>query len=151
MASDLPELYFRVRENGAMVFRVDTQNRQARLDLVQVAVINLRSGEVKDQSEGGLSDSEKRAIGKWIHARRAMLEERTVDDIRRTIDHLNLTAQWAQAQASPAQLEAITDELLLAMHDLRMVLVRRKSERLAAAEEEDTGGDSQGARGTARG
>ena len=33
----LPELYFRVRENGAVVFRVDTENRQRRIDMEQTS------------------------------------------------------------------------------------------------------------------
>jgi hypothetical protein len=43
---------------------------------------------------------------------------------------LNLTTQWAQSRATREQLETVTDALLLAMHDLRGVLVRRKAERL---------------------
>jgi hypothetical protein len=43
-----------------------------------------------------------------------------------------------QSKAEAGQLEAVTDLLLLAMHDLRSVLVRKKAERLmkdeAAAE-----------------
>ena len=47
MSSDLPDYYFRVRENGAMVFRVDTENRQRRIEMDQIAVINIKNGEVK--------------------------------------------------------------------------------------------------------
>jgi hypothetical protein len=36
-----------------------------------------------------------------------------------------------QSKATDDQLEDVTDALLLAMHDLRTVLVRKKSERLA--------------------
>ena len=43
---------------------------------------------------------------------------------------MNLTAQWAQSKASDAQLDAVTDSLLLAMHDLRSTLVRKKADRL---------------------
>ena len=32
--SDLPEYYFRIRENGAVVFRVDTENRQRRIEVI---------------------------------------------------------------------------------------------------------------------
>ena len=46
-----------------------------------------------------------------------------------TIDHLNLTAQWAQSKASDADLERVTDQLLLSMHDLRTILSRKKIER----------------------
>ena len=51
-------------------------------------------------------------------------------DIHRAVDHMNLTTQWAQSKATPEQLEEITDTLLLAMHDLRTVLVRKKADRL---------------------
>ena len=47
---------------------------------------------------------------------------------------MNLTTQWAQSRASDAALEAVTDKLLLAMHDLRLVLVRKKSERITRGE-----------------
>ena len=70
----------------------------------------------------------------WLKARQAQLQAREVDDILRTVDHLNLTTQWAQSRASDAQLEAVTDTLLLAMHDLRSMLVKRKAERLGKAE-----------------
>ena len=50
--------------------------------------------------------------------------------IRRTVDQLNLAAQWAQARATPEQVDAVADALLLAMHDLRAVLVRRKADAL---------------------
>ena len=62
--------------------------------------------------------------------RTALLARREIDDIRRTIDHLNLTTQWAQSKASADDLEAVTDDLLLAMHDLRSVLIRKKADRL---------------------
>ena len=53
-----------------------------------------------------------------------------MDDIHRAVDHLNLTAQWVQSRATDAQLEEVTDTLLLTMHDLRSALVKRKAERL---------------------
>ena len=59
-----------------------------------------------------------------------MLTARTLDDIDRAVDHLNLTTQWAQSKASDDELESVTDTLLLAMHDLRSVLVRKKADRL---------------------
>lgn len=130
MSSDLPEYYFRVRENGAVVFRVDTENRQRRIEMDQIAVINIKNGDVKPHGDTKLTKEDKAEIDAWMAARRALLDERTVDDILRTVDHLNLTSQWAQSKASPDQLEQITDTLLLAMHDLRSVLVRKKADRL---------------------
>jgi predicted outer membrane protein len=130
MSSDLPDYYFRVRENGAVVFRVDTENRQRRIEMDQIAVINIKNGEVKPHGDTKLTKEDKAEIDAWMAARRALLDARTVDDILRTVDHLNLTSQWVQSKASPDQLEQITDTLLLAMHDLRSVLVRKKADRL---------------------
>jgi hypothetical protein len=130
MTGDLPDYYFRVRENGASVFRVDTENRQRRIELEEIATVNVKNGTVKPHGDVVLSDRDHAAIGEWLAARMAQLAARDVDDILRAVDHLNLTAQWAQSRASDEQLDTVTDVLLLAMHDLRTVLVRKKSERL---------------------
>ena len=128
--AELPDYYFRVRDNGAQVFRVDTENRERRLDLDPIAVVNIRRGDWKPQGERTLSKSDEAAIEAWISERRAVIAARTIDDIERAIDHLNLTAGWVQSQATEDELDAVTDRLLLAMHDLRSVLVRKKADRL---------------------
>ncbi len=130
MPSDLPEHYFRVKENGAAVFRIDPENRQRRLEMEQIATVNVRSGDIRPQGDRQLSERDQAAIADWLRDRRALLAAREADEILRSIDQLNLTTQWAQSRASDAQLEKITDRLLLAMHDLRGVLVRRKAERI---------------------
>jgi hypothetical protein len=130
MAGELPEFYFRVRENGAVVFRVDTENRQRRIEMDQIAVVNVRNGEIRPHGGRELSTAEASAIREWMAARKATLAARDIEDIHRAVDHLNLTSQWAQSRADDAQLEQVTDTLLLAMHDLRTVLVRKKSDRL---------------------
>ncbi|MEB8387273.1 hypothetical protein OO012_08545 [Rhodobacteraceae bacterium KMM 6894] len=128
--TDLPDYYFRVRENGAFVFRVDTENRQRRIDMEQIAVVNIRKGEIKPHGERELSAHDTAVISEWMEERLELLEYRDIDDIHRAVDYLNTTAQWAQTKATDAQLESITDALLLAMHDLRTVLVRKKADRL---------------------
>lgn len=130
MSTELPEYYFRVRENGAFVFRVDTENRQRRIDMDQIAVVNTKNGEIRPHGDRSLSAEDMAEIEAWMEARQALQAARDVDDILRTVDHLNLTAHWAQSRASDADLDRITDALLLAMHDLRTVLVRKKAERL---------------------
>ncbi|OOY11603.1 MAG: hypothetical protein EP320_09650 [Rhodobacteraceae bacterium] len=129
---DLPEYYFRVKENGATVFRVDTENRQRRIEMDPLANVNIRNGEIKPQGDRELSATDRAEIEAWIAHRREVLAQRDVDDILRAVDHLNLVTQWAQSKATDAQLEEITDTLLLTMHDLRTVLVRKKAERLGA-------------------
>lgn len=132
MSGDLPEYYFRVRENGAFVYRIDTANRQRRIDMDQIAVVNVRNGQVKPHGDRELTDADMAAISNWIEERTEVLAWREIDDIHRAVDYLNLTTHWAQSKANDEQLEAVTDALLLAMHDLRAVLVRKKADRLLA-------------------
>jgi len=136
MAGELPEYYFRVRENGALVFRIDTENRQRRIDMDQIAIVNVKNGEIKTHGDRILSDDDMEIIQEWMEDRIELLAERDVDDIHRAVDHMNLTTQWAQSRATDEQLEDVTDALLLAMHDLRSVLVRKKADRLMKEHEE---------------
>ena len=131
MSGDLPDYYFRIRDNGAVVFRVETENRQRRIEMVELATVNVRNGNIKPHGDVTLSPADLTTIRDWIAARTTLLAARDIDDIHRAVDHLNLTTQWVQTKASDAQLEDVTDDLLLAMHDLRTVLVRRKADRLA--------------------
>ncbi len=134
MPGDLPDYYFRIRENGAVVFRVDTENRQRRIELEEIAAVNVKNGNIKPHGDRKLTPAEQTVIRDWLAERQRVLADRDVDDILRAVDHLNLTAQWAQSRASDDQLQAVTDMLLLAMHDLRTTLVRRKAERLMRGE-----------------
>lgn len=135
--TDLPEYFFRTRDNGAFVFRVDAENRQRRIDMDQIATVNIRNGEVKPQGDRALTDADMKAIREWMDERQKLLNKREVEDILRTVDHLNQTAHWAQTRATDNQLERVTDALLLAMHDLRGVLVRRKADRLNKSPDKD--------------
>lgn len=135
MGAELPDYYFRVRENGAAVFRVDTENRQRRIEMDQIAVINIKNGEVKPHGDRSLSDADIAEIERWMADRTALLAQRDIDDIHRAVDYLNITTQWVQSKASGDQLEDVTDALLLAMHDLRSLLVRKKADRLMKAQD----------------
>jgi hypothetical protein len=133
MAGDLPPYYFRVRDNGAFVFRVDTENRQRRIEMDQIAVVNINNGQIKPHGDRTLSDDDLAAIREWMAERVRVLAERDIDDIYRAVDYLNQTTHWAQSRATDEQLDVVTDALLLAMHDLRTVLVRKKADRMLAA------------------
>ena len=128
--TELPEYYFRVRETGAVVFHISTNNKHRRIEMDEIATVNIRNGNIRPHGERVLNADETAIITEWIAARRAVLAERDIDDIHRAVDYLNLTTQWAQSRATAADLEEVTDRLLLAMHDLRSVLVRKKTERI---------------------
>ncbi|SDE45287.1 hypothetical protein [Limimaricola pyoseonensis] len=133
--TDLPGYYFRIRENGALMFRLGEENRQRRVEMEQIAALNTRSGEIRGIGGRELSPEDRAAAEEWIAGRQALLAQREIDDIARLADQLNLGAQWALSRATPEQLDAVTEPLLMAMHDLRTVLVRKLAER---AERPDT-------------
>jgi len=130
MSAQLPDYYFRVRDNGAFVFRIDTENRQRRIEMDQIAVVNIRNGEIKPHGDRSLSEADLTRIKTWMAERKELIAKRDMDDIHRAVDYLNTTTHWVQSKAGDDQLEEITDDLLLAMHDLRTVLVRKKADRL---------------------
>lgn len=136
MSGELPDYYFRVRENGAFVFRVDTENRHRRIEMDQIAVVNIRNGQIKPHGDRELSEEDLSTIKTWMAERTALLAKRDIDDIHRAVDYLNTTTHWAQSRASDEDLEEVTDALLLAMHDLRSVLVRKKADRLLAGDKD---------------
>ena len=123
-------LYFRTKENGAVVFRVDLENRQKRMDLKQIASVNISKGKINPMGDMPPSNEELRDIQNWIEKRQAVMLERQTDDVRRLIDTINTTAHWLNNKADDNQLDLLADDLLLSMHDLRSVIVRRKSEQL---------------------
>ena len=57
MIPALPDYYFRIRENGAQVFRMDIENRQQRIEMDPIAFVNIRNGEIRPQGDRVLSDA----------------------------------------------------------------------------------------------
>ena len=83
MGAELPDYYFRVRENGAAVFRVDTENRQRRIEMDQIAVINIKNGEVKPHGDRELSDEDIATHGDRVDEVEKLMETLA----RGTIEH----------------------------------------------------------------
>ena len=123
-------LYFRTKDNGAAVFRVDIENRQKRLELQPIANLNLNKGQINPHAEYPPTAAEIAEIKAWITERQDIVAARRTDDILRLIDDLNSTAHWLQTKADDDTMDAVADNLLLAMHDLRSVIVRKKSAQL---------------------
>ena len=123
--SGLPEYFFRIRENGVAVFRVDTENRYRRIEMDQIAVVNVK-GDIKPRGNRTLTDADLSAIEVWMAKRDASGE---AGKAQNAIEHLNLAADWAQRKATPEELTQVTDDLLMAMHDLRAVLVKKKADQ----------------------
>lgn len=122
-----PDLYFRLRDNGAAVFRVDPENPRRRLELEQIGVLNIRTGDIKPRQGVTISAAEKNTIDAWVQNRRKVEAARTTDDLERLADQLGLASHWVHTRATDEQLARVSDRLLMGMHDLRTAIVRRKS------------------------
>ena len=121
------ELYFRLRPDGATVFRVVETTREHRLDMVQIANVNLRNGTVRPAKNEDLTQTEETRIHDWIADRQAAASAKAQAQISALIDRLGLAAHWLKADATDEELAKVERPLLLAMHDVRRVIVRRKS------------------------
>ncbi len=118
------QLYFRIREPGATIFRVATETQQKRLEMESVAVANLRTGEIKVHGEGPNVD-ERAQIEAWISDRRKSGPQRDQLELTALIESLNRAAHWLHSRADKKAVMAQAEDLLFALHDLRSVVVRR--------------------------
>ena len=105
------------------------------MEMTKIAVVNMHKDEVRPDGNQELTEAERTAIQNWMDQRKHTLAQRRIDDIYRTIDHMNHLTQWAaRSEATDTELEAVTSSLLLAMHDLRTVLIRKGSQRILATQ-----------------
>jgi hypothetical protein len=126
----LPPLYFRRRGDGAQVFRVHRNARDRRVEMEPLARLRPGTGDIHPQGGRVVSPGEEAAIRDWMRAEARPETVGGADDVARTVALLGCTAHWAQAVASDDEIDALADELLLAMQDLRGVLVRRKAAQI---------------------
>lgn len=123
-------LYFRIKDNGATVFRVEDENRQRRMDFQPIAEANTRNGDIKPRKDSNLTDAERADIEAWIEARREALVARERTDAQLTLERINAAANWFSSKPDIATAEAMADDMLLALHDLRSAIVRFKSKNM---------------------
>ncbi|MEM9715164.1 MAG: hypothetical protein AAF826_01470 [Pseudomonadota bacterium] len=123
-------LYFRTRENGAAVFRIDTENKSRRLEMIPIASVSLRKAEIRSQGPNEITDAERAEIQDWITSRKAELAERTSISQNQLLDDIKFFTHWINSQATPDQVVEMSEEFLLTIHDLRASIVRAQAESL---------------------
>lgn len=94
-----------------------------RLEMTQIALVKEKTGEIKAHQKQCLDDAERDEIANWIN-QRANTPATELDGFS---DQINLAAQYIQADASDAEIDAAQHRLLMSVHDLRSSLVRRLS------------------------
>jgi len=118
-------LYFRTRENGATVFRIDTENKSRRLEMHQIGTVAIRKKEFRPHGDAEITASEQKEINSWIEERVSFLDAQQNAEITGLIDALKSAAHWMNSQAQASDIKKYSTELFLAMHDLRGVLDRK--------------------------
>lgn len=130
------EYYFRISLDGATVFILNRETRHKRIELQEIATIFMPQAKVTPISGRSLSSEEERAIENWISERKKYLYEQDTATAKRVVEDINKLTHWARYQATPEQLNPVNDDLLLAIYDLRSVLVKKMAEQLMALDEE---------------
>jgi len=118
----LPNLYFRRKGAGAVIYRTDT-GQQSRLDMQQIAILK-PNGEVKPHGKHTPTDTELNEIANWYSARALGQPQRDAANLDELVTDMNAIAQWLQSNATDSQIKDATEPLLMAIHDLRSTLVR---------------------------
>ena len=116
--------YFRPRPNGAMLLQIRHDPRLRRTEMHRIAGIEAATGEIRVARNHSLTDEERTLIAEWLE-RGNGLDGRAA----RAVSEIGHIAHWAQFRATPEELDAATQDLLLAMQDLREVLVRKLAQR----------------------
>lgn len=129
------KLFFRNKENGASVFRLEEDNRHQRSNLVPIAEVNVRNGKIKVRSGTALTAGEATEIEHWMESRRERDEAREAATPQVAIEAINAAAHWISGQPDPALVDQSVDELLIAMLDLRTAIVRHRSKQTAGDDE----------------
>lgn len=121
------KLYYRHRQNGVIVFRMEVVNRQRRIELNQIASIS-KTGEVIPHKRRPPSDEEVEEMTGWWAKWQARRDSDSLTDTEQFLVELNKFTDWVQRRADDSEVDALSDDLLTALLDLRQVVVRRLSD-----------------------
>ena len=120
-------LYYRHRENGVTVFRMEIANRQRRIELNQIASI-LKDGEISPHKRRQPTEAEMAQISDWWTNWQQRKSEGGLSETEQFIAELNLFTDWVARKAPAEQIDQKSDDLLTALLDLRQVVVRKLSQ-----------------------
>ena len=120
------KLYYRHRKKGAQVFRMEVANRQRRIELNQIASIT-QQGEIVPHKRRPATDAELYEISEWWQAWQNRRDAGELNQTETFMADLNAFTNWIAKDAPDDQVEALSDDLLMALLDLRQTVVRRLS------------------------
>ena len=142
-AAGAMKLYYRHRKNGAVVFRLEVANRQRRIELNQIASIS-KTGKIIPHKRRPPTEAEVEEMTRWWADWHARADTEQLTESEKFLVELNEFTDWFQRRAEHAAVDAASDPLLMALLDLRQVVVRRLSD----IPDEDAAPDEPEAPGT---
>ncbi len=125
--ADRMQLYYRHRQNGVTVFRLEVANRQRRIELNRIASLS-RTGKITPHPRRVPSDAERDEIARWWQDWQDRRAAGSLGETERFVETLNHFTDWVARRADGAEIDARSDALLTALLDLRQVVVRRLSQ-----------------------
>ena len=125
-AASAMKLYYRHRKNGAVVFRLEVSNRQRRIELNQISSI-AKNGEIVPHKRRPPTDAEIEEMTVWWAQWNAKRDTDQLTETEAFLQELNVFTDWVQRRAPDEVVDAGSDPLLMAILDLRQVIVRRLS------------------------
>lgn len=121
------KLYYRLRRQGALVFRMEVANRQRRIELNRIATIT-GAGEVLPHKRRPASEAEQAEAAAWWRDWCARRDGDRLAGTERFMAELNRFTDWMAREAPDGEVAELSDPLLMALLDLRQTVVRRLSE-----------------------
>ena len=121
------QLYFRHGEKNVIVFRMEVENRQRRIELNRIARIN-PDGSIIQQKNRPPSEQELSRIQAWWEDWQRRSTAGELDRTEQFINDLNHFTDWISRRARADEIDARSDDLLTALLDLRQTVVRRLSQ-----------------------
>lgn len=118
------DYYFRLRPGGAAFMKLVHDPRLRRTRFHRIAGIETTTGNVSVTDGHTLTDVEEALIADYLAHGNGLCGHTA-----RAVSEIGHIAHWAQFRASPDELVAATEDLLLAIQDLRDVLVRKAAQR----------------------
>ncbi|MEM9061764.1 MAG: hypothetical protein AAGD13_14995 [Pseudomonadota bacterium] len=120
------KLYYRLRKQGAQVFRMEVANKQRRIELNQIASIT-QQGEIVPHKRRPANESELSEIAAWWSDWKAREGDGSLYKTELLMAELNEFTNWIAKDAPAEEVDNLSDDLLTTLLDLRQTIVRRLS------------------------
>lgn len=121
------KLYYRLGREGALVFRMEVANRLRRIELNRIATIT-PAGEIVPDPQRPPTDDEATEAAGWWRDWCARRDGGRLSETERFMADLNRFTDWMAGEAEDDEIDRLSDPLLMALLDLRQVIVRRLSD-----------------------